>query len=105
MQPLKIFKSGERELTVEWDDRHYGRHTYKTLRKLCPCAICRMDREKNNKVMSDESSNIVNIEQVGLYAIKIYWDDGHNTGIYTYDYLRNICECSNCEMVRENLNL
>lgn len=105
MQPLKIYKSGERELTVEWDDRHYGRHTFDVLRNLCPCAICRIQREKNNKNVSSKNNIIANIEQVGSYAIRIVWDDGHDTGIYSFEYLRSICECSSCEKVRENLNI
>jgi DUF971 family protein len=33
---------------------------------------------------------------VGNYAIKIYWNDGHSSGIYSWDYLRNLCRCSAC---------
>lgn len=105
MQPLKIYKSAERELTIEWDDRHYGRHTYETLRSLCPCAVCRVERENKSDYINLDKINIVDIEQIGSYAIKIVWNDGHDMGIYSFDYLRNICECSNCEKVRENLNL
>jgi len=33
---------------------------------------------------------------VGNYAIQIEFTDGHNTGIYSYDYLRTICPCEAC---------
>ena len=36
------------------------------------------------------------IEPVGSYALQLVWGDGHRTGIYTYDYLRQICECEEC---------
>ena len=36
------------------------------------------------------------VEQVGHYAIRILWNDGHNTGIYSYDHLRKICPCAEC---------
>ncbi len=39
---------------------------------------------------------MMNIEQVGEYAIRIDWNDGHSTGIYSYDHLRNICPCAEC---------
>ena len=107
MQPLKIYKSADRELTVEWDDRHFGMHKYETLRELCPCAFCKYEREKEkqNQKKDNKDYNIVNIEQVGSYAIKITWADGHDTGIYSFEYLRSICECSSCQMVRENLKM
>jgi DUF971 family protein len=33
---------------------------------------------------------------VGLYAIAFAWSDGHNTGIYPYDFLLGLCECEKC---------
>ena len=40
---------------------------------------------------------MLNVEPVGYYAIRIHWNDGHNTGIYSYDHLRAICPCSECK--------
>ncbi|MGH9592205.1 MAG: gamma-butyrobetaine hydroxylase-like domain-containing protein, partial [Bryobacteraceae bacterium] len=36
------------------------------------------------------------IEEAGHYALHIFWSDGHNTGIYSYDHLRRICPCGEC---------
>jgi DUF971 family protein len=36
------------------------------------------------------------ITQVGTYAVQIDWQDGHRTGIYTYEYLRALCTCDDC---------
>jgi len=36
------------------------------------------------------------VEEVGHYAFRIDWSDGHNTGIYTYEHLRKICPCKEC---------
>lgn len=36
------------------------------------------------------------VEAVGSYAIRIYWNDGHNSGIYSFDHLRKICPCAEC---------
>ena len=38
-----------------------------------------------------ENVNITAIEPVGHYAVKLYFNDGHNTGIYTWDYLKRLC--------------
>ncbi|MGZ3475873.1 MAG: gamma-butyrobetaine hydroxylase-like domain-containing protein, partial [Polyangiales bacterium] len=35
-------------------------------------------------------------EPVGDYALALEWGDGHNTGIYTFRYLRDLCRCSQC---------
>jgi len=35
----------------------------------------------------------VNIRLVGQYAAQLYWADGHNTGIYTWDRLLGMCPC------------
>ncbi|MGB9611640.1 MAG: gamma-butyrobetaine hydroxylase-like domain-containing protein, partial [Bryobacteraceae bacterium] len=40
------------------------------------------------------------IEEVGTYAFKVDWNDGHNAGIYSYEYLRRICPCPECEAAR-----
>jgi DUF971 family protein len=41
---------------------------------------------------------MLNVEQVGAYAIRIDWSDGHNTGIYSFDHLRRICPCEECKV-------
>ena len=38
-----------------------------------------------------------NLKAVGLYAIQFYWNDGHDTGLYTHELLRQLCECSACK--------
>lgn len=34
--------------------------------------------------------------KIGNYAIGLRWGDGHDTGIYPFDYLRKICPCQTC---------
>ena len=40
---------------------------------------------------------MLHVEEVGTYAIRIDWSDGHNTGIYSFDHLRQICPCNVCK--------
>ena len=40
---------------------------------------------------------MVTVEPVGNYALRIVWNDGHDTGIYSYDHLRQICPCPECQ--------
>ncbi len=39
---------------------------------------------------------MLHVEEVGSYAIRIDWSDGHGTGIYSFDHLRRICPCKEC---------
>jgi DUF971 family protein len=40
----------------------------------------------------NESLNLESLQAVGSYALQFFWNDGHNTGIYTWDYLRQACQ-------------
>jgi DUF971 family protein len=35
-------------------------------------------------------------DPVGRYALQIVWFDGHDTGLYSYKYLRSLCQCAEC---------
>ena len=39
----------------------------------------------------------VSAEGVGKYAINFKWNDGHESGIYSWDYLRVQCQCAQCQ--------
>ena len=87
-------------LTIFWDDGVECLYALADLRKVCPCATCRdlrreMDEGDNLLLMTnpaiDPSTEIAGIDTVGRYAIQFTWTDGHNTGIYTYEFLREEC--------------
>jgi DUF971 family protein len=94
----------DRTLTIEWGDGHHSVYPFDLLRKDCPCAVC---REANHATTDDPFKvvtsavrpgevTVTGAEQVGRYALRFEWSDGHNTGIYSYDYLRAICPCAIC---------
>ena len=101
MAPLTIQLVSASELSIEWDDRHQSRYTVQKLRKRCPCASCKVEREiRKGKVVLPiyraGEFEIASIIPVGSYAIQFAWGDGHNTGIFTYEYLKSLCECGQC---------
>jgi DUF971 family protein len=101
MTPVKIQRLGLAELSITWDDGHAGRYTLLNLRKYCPCAGCKTEIEASeNEVMfpiiKAGQYELGAIEPVGSYALQLTWGDGHRTGIYTFEYLRELCECSAC---------
>ena len=78
------------------------------LRSMCPCAQCRTVREGSNPhdispgpkkkslltILPGNYSTkltVLSAELVGNYAMKIHWSDGHDSGIYSFQYLREIC--------------
>ncbi len=98
-KPLKIQRLQETQtLRIEWADEHSCEMPYDYLRRACPCAICTTDRKETDKglrVISGESPQgalqVNEISLVGTYAINLDWSDGHNTGIYSFRFLRELC--------------
>ncbi|MBX3063045.1 MAG: DUF971 domain-containing protein [Anaerolineae bacterium] len=90
----------ESTLIITWADGQTCRYPLSQLREACPCVECRgghenMGREHdpdNILVLKPVRSYMIEgIEFVGTYALQPTWDDGHHTGIYTFEYLRRLC--------------
>lgn len=93
--PTALQKIGE-ELAIAWSD---GVETYLPLEKLrraCPCAACVGEPDALGQVIRPEvkyrpgSFELVSWQAVGGYAIQPKWGDGHNTGLYSFAYLRRL---------------
>lgn len=105
MNAIKVtLKRKEKILEIIWSDNRACRYALDLLREACPCVECRGGHQNMGKpldmdnllvsipLMRTKSYEIASIEQVGNYAIKPAWTDGHDTGIYTWSYLRELCE-------------
>jgi len=97
MVPKTIKLRDKSVLEITWEDESVSSIALKYLRDECPCATCKGEtvllrtyRPPANKMITPEMFLVKNIETVGEYAIQITWKDGHNTGIYTYDYLQEL---------------
>jgi len=102
--PVALRQEGSDHLIIEWNDGHRSSYTWKHLREQCPCASCREERLnppppdpfrilKPNELVALAPTAVT---PVGRYAYKITWSDGHDTGIFTLENLRELCECSEC---------
>jgi DUF971 family protein len=89
-----------RALEILWSDGRRSRHSFDDLRRLCPCAGCRerpapaagalhVLAPKERRAMA---ADVVNVTPVGRYAINLRFSDGHASGIYTFDFLREMAE-------------
>lgn len=99
--PRNLDLKKDRGLTVEWDDGTTSYFSIAYLRKMSPSADARQLREeqKSNPLAilpasaaRATSQNLVaeGAEMVGNYALRIRFSDGHDTGIYSWAYLREI---------------
>ena len=97
--PLEIVQEPSGSLSMVWDDGHRSRHGYRALRLLCPCALC-LDEWSGERRLDaatiPEDIHPKEVGRVGAYALRFTWSDGHLTGIYTFKFLRQICECADC---------
>jgi len=85
------------ELAIKWED---GREDYiplEKLRRCCPCAGCSGETDilgnlyKNPaKPFSSVSFKLVRLDSVGGYGIQPVWADGHNTGIFSFEFLQKV---------------
>jgi DUF971 family protein len=94
---------------IEWKDGHRSSYSFQFLRDACPCAVCDDERGKDDRQpgqppptrpgelpMYHAPAKPVKAEPVGKYAIRFTWNDGHEHGIYSWDFLRDICPCAEC---------
>lgn len=103
VRPIALRKEGDDRLLINWSDGHHSVHTWHKLRENCPCAGCRDEREKPAdpfrilKPAELAPLKPVGITPIGQYAYKITWSDGHDTGLFTLEHLRQLCECDQCK--------
>lgn len=89
----EIWQVDERTLGVLWTDRKESRFDVVDLRKQCPCAVCTDEMTGKRKLDLNsipETIRPVLIKSVGRYALSIHFGDGHDTGIYTFEYLKRL---------------
>jgi len=98
MRPVDMQTIGE-ELAIKWDDGSESFIRLATLRRLCPCAACQGERDVMGNLykgpdrpLTPAAFQLVRLIPVGNYAVNLFWADGHNSGLYAFDYLRRAAE-------------
>jgi len=96
MRPLDIQTIGS-ELAIKWDDGRESFIALPTLRQSCPCAGCKGEMDimgnlyKNpEKPLPPNAFELRRIVRVGSYGIQPVWADGHETGIFSFEYLLRV---------------
>ena len=110
-RPGNVTLNRERhELIIQWVDDHASSFPLDALREACPCAVCRGGHEFMGpeydpnliELKPARSYQATDIQLVGNYAVQITWQDGHSSGLYTWEYLRRICPCPICQAERKS---
>lgn len=105
-RPTALRKEGADRLALDWSDGHRSVYTWKHLRDHCPCAGCREEGTKPpdpfriltpSELTPKAPIAPVAVTPVGYYAYKIVWNDGHDTGLFTLENLRALCQCDQCQ--------
>lgn len=95
IEPREIMQEGDAGLRITWADERVCHFDAPALRRACPCAQC-VNEWTGERMLKPEavadSLTINDLSLVGRYAINFRWSDGHETGIYSFRYLRELCE-------------
>jgi DUF971 family protein len=95
IEPREIMQEGDALLRISWADGRVCRYRAPPLRRACPCAQCVNEWTGERVLDPAQVANdltIKNIAIVGRYALSFRWSDNHETGIYSFRLLRELCE-------------
>jgi DUF971 family protein len=110
--PLKVRvkKTEGTGVEIDWRDGHQSAWNFRWLRDACPCATCHAERESAGRAPGEPQPKSTDplalyqapprpdeITPIGKYALGFKWNDGHNSGIYSWTYLRSVCQCATCK--------
>lgn len=103
--PKQIKRLGTEGLEITWDDNSISIFNSRVLRDNCPAADSKEKRGEgasHKKPLSqpsgrglltvlsstiEEELKLLKIESIGNYAVRLVWADGHDSGIFSYEYL------------------
>ncbi len=98
VHPVELKRQPPGHLQINWSDGFQQEIALRRLRESCPCATCNQEKIESKpsnplQILSPAETlplEIVSMSPVGNYAYNIQFSDGHNTGIFTFDLLRQL---------------
>lgn len=95
IEPVQIIEENDSAISIKWSDDMETLYNAPALRRACPCASC-INEWTGEKILKDSSVSeeliFSHISIVGRYALNFHFSDGHDTGIFSFDYLRKLSE-------------
>jgi DUF971 family protein len=108
-EKVRVLLSEGKGMEIDWVDGHRSAWSFAWLRDACPCATCVGERKAEGRKPGQPRSKPTELlpmyappakpasaHAVGRYAIQFNWLDGHSGGIYSWEYLRRVCQCPEC---------
>lgn len=93
IEPVQIIEESESEISIKWSDDRETSYNAVLLRRSCPCAGC-INEWTGEKMLDDaqvpDDLSIDHVSIVGRYALNFHFSDGHDTGIFSFAYLRKV---------------
>ena len=112
-QKVRVLLTEGKGLEIDWQDGHRSAWSFAWLRDACPCATCVDERKNEGRRIGQGKAKVAELlpmykppakpasaQPVGRYALQFNWLDGHNAGIYSWEYLRRNCQCAECAFAR-----
>ena len=115
-QSVKVNLTAGTGMEIAWKDGHLSRYSFTWLRDACPCALCDEERTQSGREigkspksaskpgelpMFKAAAKPLEATPVGKYAISFRWNDGHQHGIYSWEFLREHCPCAECAAAKQ----
>ncbi len=97
--PRLVKRVSPKQTDITWSDGHFSSYPSWYLRENCMCAECVEEFTGKRRIghgSIPSSIERVDVSPVGNYALNFSWSDGHDSGIYTFEYLRELCPCLQC---------
>jgi DUF971 family protein len=112
---VRVLLTEGKGMEIDWTDGHRSAWSFAWLRDACPCATCNEERALEGRKPGQPKPKSAAVlpmyappprpgsaHAVGRYAIQFNWLDGHSSGIYSWEYLRRVCQCRECTFVAED---
>ena len=108
-EKVRVLVTEGKGMEIDWADGHRSAWSFAWLREACPCATCVEERNAEGRKAGEPKPRSAALlpmytpppkpasaHAVGRYAIQFDWLDGHSSGIYSWEYLRRVCQCQEC---------
>ena len=93
IEPTQIIEESDAAVSIKWSDESETMFTAPQLRRNCPCAAC-INEWTGDKILDDatvaDDLTFSSIAIVGRYALNFIFSDGHDTGIFSFKFLKEL---------------
>jgi DUF971 family protein len=99
LAPKLVKRVSPQQTDITWNDGHFSSYPSWYLREKCTCAACVDEHTGERKIKHGNIPSTIErmaVAPIGNYALNFRFSDNHDTGIYSFDYLRELCPCSEC---------